>query len=139
MRPSTPNCGTAVIAVDTNVIVRLLTGDEPQQTSQARRLFETVTIFLAKTVLLEAEWVLRRLYRLERLAVNQALEALLSLPNVQCEDEPLLRQALAWNRDGIDFADALHLASGRTAERFATFDPAMIKTATATGLAVSEP
>jgi predicted nucleic-acid-binding protein len=128
-----------VIAADTNVIVRLLTGDEPQQTAQARRLFETETIFLAKTVLLEAEWVLRRLYRLERLPVNRALEGLLSLANVRAEDEPLLRQALAWNRDGMDFADALHLASSRTATRFATFDLAMIKAATAVGQAVSEP
>jgi predicted nucleic-acid-binding protein len=128
-----------VIAADTNVIVRLLTGDEPRQTAQVRRLFETETIFLAKTVLLEAEWVLRRLYRLERAAVNQALAALLSLPNIRCEDEPLLRQALAWNHDGMDFADALHLASSRTAARFATFDLAMIAAAQAMGLAVSEP
>jgi len=42
-----PNCGTGVIAADTNVIVRLLTGDEPRQTDQARRLFEANTIFLA--------------------------------------------------------------------------------------------
>jgi predicted nucleic-acid-binding protein len=128
-----------VIAADTNVIVRLLTGDEPRQTAKARRLFEAETIFLAKTVLLEAEWVLRRLYRLERLPVNRALDGLLSLPNVRGEDEPLLRQALAWNRDGMDFADALHLASSRTAERFATFDLGMIKAATGLGLAVSEP
>lgn len=128
-----------MIAADTNVIVRLLTGDEPRQTEQARFLFDTETILLAKTVLLEAEWVLRRLYRLEHLAINRALEGLVSLANVRCEDEPLVRQALAWNRDGMDFADALHLASTRTASRFATFDVAMIKTATAAGLAVSEP
>lgn len=128
-----------MIAVDTNVIVRLLTGDDPRQTEQTRRLFEIETIFLPKTVLLEAEWVLRRLYRLERLAINRALQDLLSLPNVRCEDEPLLRQALAWNRDGMDFADAVHLASSRTASRFATFDLRMIKSARTTGLAVSKP
>ena len=42
-----------MIAADTNVLVRLLTDDEPRQTAQARQLFETETIFLAKTVLLE--------------------------------------------------------------------------------------
>ncbi len=128
-----------MIAADTNVIVRLLTGDAPSQTEQARRLFETETIFLATTGLLETEWVLRRLYRLDRPAINQALEDLLSLPAVRTEDEPLLRQALAWNRDGMDFADALHLASSRTASRFATFDRGMIDAAAMTGLAVSEP
>jgi predicted nucleic-acid-binding protein len=128
-----------VIAADTNVIVRLLTADEPRQTAQARRLFETETVFLSKTVILETEWVLRRLYRQERLPIIRAFEALLSLPNVQCEDEPVVRQALEWNRANLDFADALHLASGRNAERFVTFDLGLIKNATTAGLAVSEP
>ena len=128
-----------MVAVDTDIVVRLLTADDPRQTDRARRLFESETIFLAKTVLLETEWVLRRLYRLEREPVNRALEGLLSLANVRCEDEPGLRQALAWNREGLDFADALHLASSRTAERFVTFDRAMINTATTTGRPVSEP
>ena len=63
-----------MIAVDTNVIVRLLTGDEPRQSEQARLLFDRETIFLPKTVLLEAEWVLRRLYRLERAARHQRID-----------------------------------------------------------------
>jgi predicted nucleic-acid-binding protein len=128
-----------VIAADTNVIIRLLTGDDPHQAEQARRLFETETIFLPKTVLLEAEWVLRRLYHLEPLPVTNALNGLISLPNVRCEDEPVLRLALNWKSDGMDFTDALHLASSRAASRFATFDLRMIKTAVKTGLSVSEP
>jgi predicted nucleic-acid-binding protein len=128
-----------VIAVDTNVIVRLLTNDEPRQTGQGRRLFEAETIFLPKTVLLEAECVLRRLYQLDPLPVTQALDGLISLPNVRCEDEVIVRRALNWKRDGMDFADALHLASMRQATRFATFDQSMIKAAAKTGLPVSEP
>ncbi len=130
-----------MIAVDTNVIVRLLTGDEPRQTARARRLFNIETIFLPKTVLLESEWVLRRLYRLDRSAIVRALDALISLPNVRCEDEPVVQQALAWSLGGLDFADALHLAASRTAERFTTFDRALIKGATtaASAISVSEP
>lgn len=128
-----------MVAADTNVIIRLLTADEPRQTARVRRLFETETIFLATTVLLEAESVLRRLYRFDRAAINGALAAVLSLPNVRCEDEPLLRQALAWNLEGLDFAGALHLGSSRRAAWFATFDLAMIRTANLAGLAVAEP
>jgi predicted nucleic acid-binding protein len=130
-----------VIAADTNVIVRLLTGDEPKQTEQARRLFDTETVFLPKTVMLEAEWVLRRLYRLDRAAVVRALAALIALPRVRCEDEAAIMQALSWCSDGLDFADALHLASSRAVTRFATFDLALIKGAAANnaGPAVSEP
>jgi predicted nucleic-acid-binding protein len=127
-----------VIAADTNVIVRLLTGDEPQQTAKARRLFETETVFLPKTVLLEAEWVLRRLYRTECTAISRALDALISLPNVRCEDESVVRQALEWARAGWDFADALHVAASPAAERFATFDRALIKIAAMSGTSVVE-
>ena len=129
-----------MIAADTNVIVRLLTADEPRQTDKAHLLFATETVLLPKTVLLEAEWVLRRLYRLDRTATIRALDALISLPNVRCEDEPVVRQAVAWSLGGLDFADALHLAASRTAERFATFDRALIKAAAAaaSGVAVCE-
>jgi predicted nucleic-acid-binding protein len=118
-----------VIAADTNVVVRLLTADEPQQTQQARQLFDTETIFLPKTVLLETEWVLRRLYRLDRSAVIRALHALVSLSNVRCEDEADVVQALAWGQAGLDFADALHVTSSGTVTRFVTFDLALIKAA----------
>ena len=130
-----------MIAVDTNVVVRLLTGDEPRQSEQARLLFDRGTIFLPKTVLLEAELVLRRLYRLERLRVIGALTALVALPNIRCEDEPAVVQALAWSRDGLDFADAMHVASSRTASGFVTFDQALIRQAAsiASGAAVSHP
>jgi predicted nucleic-acid-binding protein len=128
-----------VIAADTNVIVRLLTADDPGQTRDAKRLFESETVFLPKTVLLEAEWVLRRTYRIDSPRVAKALDSLISLPNVQCEDEAAVRKALDLKQAGMDFADALHLASSRTTSRFATFDQRMIKTAAKMGLAVSTP
>jgi predicted nucleic-acid-binding protein len=128
-----------VIAADTNVIVRLPTGDEPQQAAKAHRLFETEMVFLSTTILLEAEWVLRRLYRLERTAIIRALDALISLSNVRCEDESVVRQALVWSQAGVDLADALHLAARRNCERFATFDRALLKPAAACGVSVSEP
>ncbi len=120
-------------AADTNVLVRLLTGDDPVQAAQARALFEAGDVFIATTVLLETEWVLRGLYRLNADKVTDALEALISLPNVHCQDEPAARQAIAWRRQGLDFADALHLACGRNARRFATFDRALARRAARAG------
>lgn len=141
MRPSVTNCARAVIAVDTNVVVRLLTGDEPRQTARARTLFDTQVVFLSRTVLLEAEWVLRRLYRLDHVQVVDALAALISLANVRCEDELIVRKALSWSRDGFDFADALHLGASRAAQGFVTFDRGLIKAAAsiAADLPVREP
>lgn len=122
-----------MVAVDTNVVVRLLTEDDPAQAAKARALFASGTVFVATTVLLETEWVLRGLYKLEGRRVVDALEALISLPNVRCQDEPAARWAIAWRRQGLDFADALHLAVGRDAERFATFDRAMVRRAARAG------
>jgi len=53
-----------MIAVDTNVLVRLLTGDDPAQTQRAVELFAQESILIPKTVLLETEWVLRYRYEL---------------------------------------------------------------------------
>jgi predicted nucleic-acid-binding protein len=111
-----------VVAVDTNVLVRLLTGDEPTQTTRARAIFERETVLLAKTVILETEWVLRRLYRFGSARIADAFLALIALPDLVCEDMAAMADAIQWMRGGMDFADALHLASARPAARFATFD-----------------
>ena len=111
MPPSSRNCAGAVIAVDTNIVVRLLTGDDPAQLERVRRLFETETIFLPKTVVLETEWVLRSLYGLSSREIVHALSALVALPQVRCEDAAAISAALELVRQKLDFADALHLAS----------------------------
>ena len=49
--------------------------------------------------------------------------------DVRCEDEAAIIQALAWSREGLDLADAMHVASSRTASRFATSDQTLIKQA----------
>lgn len=128
-----------MLAVDTNVVVRLLVKDDPEQYNRAFHLFKQEDVFLAKTVLLETEWVLRFVYRFEPPDVAQALVALIGLPNIRYEDETEVDQALAWYQAGMDFADALHLASGSRATRFVTFDQGMIKIAKRLALAVSSP
>jgi predicted nucleic acid-binding protein len=118
-----------VVAVDTNVLVRLLTGDEPAQTARARAIFEREGVLLAKTVILESEWVLRRLYRFGSNRITNAFMALIALPDLVCEDAAGVADAIQWMRRGMDFADALHLASARPAGRFATFDDKLAKRA----------
>lgn len=118
-----------MIAVDTNVLVRLLTNDDPSEAKRALRVMESDDILIPKTVLLETEWVLRHGYVIAREVISQAFQNLLGLPNVKPEDPQTVTQALAWYEDGIDFADALHLASSAKADRFATFDRDFVKKA----------
>lgn len=116
-------------AVDTNVLVRLLTGDDARQLRSVAVLFKKEAIFIPKTVFLETEWVLRRLYRLERIVVVNAFRKLSGLGNVEIEQPLVVTQALQWCEDGMDFADALHLASSQGSSKFATFDEQLKKSA----------
>ena len=120
-------------AVDTNVLVRLLTSDDAAQTQRAAALFQKKSIFIAKTVLLETEWVLRRLYGLKREAVTGALRKVSGLANVKMENPLAVAHALQWCDDGMDFADALHVASSHDAEKFSTFDVQLKKSAPKNG------
>ncbi len=122
-----------MIAADTNVLVRLLTGDDATQYKASKKLFSTERIFIPDTVLLEAEWVLRAAYGLDRADVCEAFRRLLGLPNVVVANGQLLAQAVAWHQAGMDFADALHLSHSQDCDSLKTFDAAFIKQAKALG------
>jgi predicted nucleic-acid-binding protein len=118
-----------MLAVDTNVIVRIVTNDDPEQTQRAVALFERERIFIAKTVLLEVEWVLRFSYHLPRGIIAPTLRKVVGLQQVEVENPDEIFIALDGYEQGLDFADALHLASSGRAEGFATFDQKMAKRA----------
>jgi predicted nucleic-acid-binding protein len=118
-----------MIAVDTNILIRVLTKDDPVQATRAAQLMEDNDIFIAKTVILETEWVLRHAYAIDRKTIYQAFRKLFGLSNVHVEDSRSLFRAMLWYERGLDFADALHLASGFKAETFATFDKMVIQKA----------
>jgi len=116
-----------MIAVDTNLLVRLLTKDDPGQAIRAAKIMESDDIFIPKTVILETEWVLRHAYGIDKVAIMKGFEKLMGLPNVSVEDQQTVFQAISWYESGLDFADALHLASSVKADRFVTFDNGFIK------------
>src|ERR1700737_2184964 len=118
-----------MIAVDTNVLVRLLTGDDLQQAAAARSLFAAGPIWITKTVLLETGWGLRSLYGFEESAVRDAFTKLLGLKNVHVEDEPSVEAALALTVHGIELADAMHLSSRPSGAVFVSFDQSFVRRA----------
>jgi len=123
---------TLPVALDNNLLVRLLTGDDPAQARKVAELIDTSpACFVPITVVLELEWVLRGAYRLERQAVITALEGLMGIRHVHVEQEELVRQALDAHRGGLDFADALHLLRSEGCGRFATFDRSLAASAAA--------
>jgi predicted nucleic-acid-binding protein len=109
-------------AVDTNVLIRILTNDDANQSQLATALLrERNRVYILKTVLLEVEWVLRSSYRFAPEAIALGIRDLLRAPNLEVEDEPAIARALNWFEQGMDFADALHLASIGGETLFATF------------------
>ncbi len=116
-----------MVAVDTNVVVRLLTGDEQRQYTKAVALFENHEVFLPDSVVLETEWVLRYAYEFSGAEICTAFRKLFGLTNVHLSDPARMARAIAWHEQGLDFADALHLAQAEPCERFFTFDAKFIR------------
>ena len=118
-----------MIAADTNIFVRLVTNDDPVQAKRASQVLRRTQVFVPKTVVLEMEWVLRYAYGLKRPAILTALRGILGLPNVIPEDPLHIERAVEWYEAGLDFADAIHLASSEGTTRFVTFDTRLWKRA----------
>lgn len=118
-----------MIALDTNILVRFFTKDDPDQAAVVRKVMEEPRLWVAKTVVLELEWVLRYTYAYDRQRVLEALKLLIGYPRVEVEDHWNVLRAIRWYASGMDFADALHLASSATAEQFASFDRQMAQSA----------
>jgi predicted nucleic-acid-binding protein len=128
-----------VLAVDTNVVVRFLTADEPDQYARARRLFANNEIWLAVTAVLETEWVLRSVYRKTPDEISASIRGLAGLPGVSIEQAAAVAQALRWHGAGMDFADALHWATAQDCEAYATFDDGCLALGRRLGIPVRAP
>jgi len=117
-----------MIAVDINLLVRYVTHDDTVRGPQAMRVLgNPQVVFVAKTVLLELEWVLRAAYRLPRDAIETALFQVAGLPQVVLEHPEQMSLALDGYLQDLDFADALHYASCQSVTGFHTVDARFAK------------
>jgi predicted nucleic-acid-binding protein len=118
-----------MIALDTNIVVRLLVRDDPAQTAQAAAVVRGNRVLLTTSVLLETEWVLRSRYRAPRATIAEGLRRLIDLDQLTLDHPMIAARALDGFESGLDFADALHLASSHAASEFVTFDRAFARRA----------
>ncbi len=118
-----------MIAIDTNVLVRLLVSDNHAQSKASHMLFAAEDIFIPDTVLLETEWVLRAAFELSPADICTALRRVCGLSNVTVSDGQRVAQVIDWHEMGFDFADAFHLALGKEKNSLKTFDADFIKKA----------
>lgn len=118
-----------MIAIDTNVLVRFLTQDDPTQGAVARHFFAELTLenpgHVCREVVIELVWVLERAYRYGRAEIATALEGLLAAAELELEASDDIGAALHAYRDqGFGFADLMIAAAARRAgaRHLVTFD-----------------
>ena len=122
-------------ALDTNVLARFFIDDDddPQAARQRPLAVQALAerCFVSVTVLLELEWVMRGFYELPRPDISRVFRALAGIEHVTLEDRDAVLMAVDAFDQGLDFADALHVARSRRASGFATFDRRLAKRAQA--------
>jgi predicted nucleic-acid-binding protein len=119
-----------MIGIDTNVLIRYLTKDDPRQTPKAMELFERGLSeedpgFISVVAMAETVCVLDRAYGFSNLEIAAAVEYILRVPVLRVESEPEVFTAMIMLRDGYgDFADALigRLNSRAGCSHAVTFD-----------------
>jgi predicted nucleic acid-binding protein len=99
--------------VDTNVLIRHLTGDPPGMASRATRYLETADeLLLPDLILAEVAYVLESFYETLRAQVATTLRAVLAFPAIRVVDADLLQRAVeVYEVHRLDFADAYLVAS----------------------------
>lgn len=120
-----------MIAVDTNILVRYAVKDDHKQTVTATEFLKNNRCFIHKTVLLELAWVLSSSagYALVRSIVAERLRHICGLTTITVEDASAAKQTIDWFEQGMDFADALHLAASEELSGFATMDRKLVSKA----------
>jgi predicted nucleic acid-binding protein len=112
--------------VDTNVLIRHLTGDPAEMAARATAYLETESeLLLTDLVVAETVYVLESYYEVPRDQVAEAMRSLVGLSSVVTVDPPLLLRALEiYETEGIDFAESYLVACAETTgvNRVASFD-----------------
>jgi predicted nucleic-acid-binding protein len=127
-----------MLAVDTNVLVRLITNDELKQALRAQQALDAELnagreCMVGHIVVCEVMWVLKGLYAYSQVQCQATLTALLAFPGLRFEAMPvLLSAAKAWQNQGGDFADHLIGAQMQSlgCEAVLTFDKRASKAGT---------
>jgi predicted nucleic-acid-binding protein len=125
-------------AVDTNVLARFFI-DDPEDNEAALQKAAAIramsqTVFVSISVVLEFEWVMRGFYALPRADITRVFKALCGLQHVTIEDRAIILAVIEAYHQGLDFADALHLARAQHCKAFVSFDKRLQKRAKIAGL-----
>lgn len=127
-----------MVAFDTNVLIRVLVGDDPEQTRKAERMFLACTdddgVYVSLVVLAEVGWVLAAAYDWDRATIHARLTQLVRTRGVQLEELELVERALAeYGAGKAELADCLIVGRARSVgAELVTFDKRLARATGAT-------
>lgn len=125
-------------SLDTNVLARFFIDDPDDEQAVKQRPAAVAVLaercFVSVTVLLELEWVMRGFYGLPRSEFIRVAKALAGIDHISLEDRGAVLAAVEAHDQGLDLADALHVARSGRAASFVTFDQRLAKRAAALAL-----
>jgi predicted nucleic acid-binding protein len=116
------------VLLDTNVVIRHLTGDPPEMARRATQfLAANAELVLVDVVLAECVYVLQSVYDVDRRGVAEMMRAALAMPMVSADTELLLRALEIYELDRLDFAEAYLVAAAEftDVESIASLDKAI--------------
>ena len=101
-----------MIGLDSNVLIRFLADDEPQQAGQAKQLLTALTAdnpgYISLVALIETIWVLKHHFHCSRDRVFDVIETALDVPSLVIQNADDVRAAIAdGRRHAVDLPDAL--------------------------------
>lgn len=111
-----------MISLDTSILVRYVTKDHARLSPLALEIITNNACFVSKAALMEMVFTLESVYRKGRDEIATALRTVIGLTTVTVEARGATGRAISWYAGGMDFGDAMILASSAGAAKLASFD-----------------
>ncbi len=116
--------------LDTNIILRYLTLDNPSKAQKCEILFQRVAsgkeiLFTSTLVIAEVVWVLEKAYKLSKTEIGGLIQKILNTPHIECDEKDVLMAAAGlYQLKNIDFIDAYNaiLMQGRKITAIYSYD-----------------
>ena len=100
--------GKRVIIVDTNIILRYLLNDNEELNKKATKIIDNNNIFIPTEVIVEASYVLKKVYNVEKEKIFEAIQELLKLENIHFRNNDTIKLAFqAYSEKNFDIVDCM--------------------------------
>ena len=97
-----------MIIIDTNIILRYLLNDNEELNQKATEIIDNNDIFIPTEVIIEASYVLNKVYKVEKDKIYEAVEELLNIENINFQNGNTIRLAFkSYAKKSLDIVDCM--------------------------------